>query len=262
MQATVRDSDTAEPTNAVHRIDAKVVAFDVDNTLVDILATKRRAIDATAEKLLDEGLDTDLGPEQLADRLYAHALDVGIDAPDVVPSFLADELGVEDERTAAFGQRTLERLEPGMVRLYASAVETIDALRERGYRVYAVTDAPRECARRRLDSAGLSGRFDEILVREDTPNGKADSRPFELVLDDAGIDADELVAVGDHPVRDVSNVVAIGGHGVLATHGAISAYNRVEAPHEPTARIDGLDELLDLLPGPSEAVALAENPFR
>jgi putative hydrolase of the HAD superfamily len=182
-------------------------------------------------------------------RLYRFAFQEGVDAPNIVPRFLKERLGVSDERVLADGRRTMERLEPGMVQLYPGVISTLDRLRSRGYRLYAVTDAPREAVHRRLPPSGLSGRFDRVIVREDTPRGKADGAPFEPVLEDAGIEPESLVSIGDHPVRDVSNVVAMGGHGVLAEHGTRSSYNDVAAEHEPTATIDGVEELLALLPG-------------
>jgi HAD superfamily hydrolase (TIGR01509 family) len=248
MPATARTTTQSAKLNQPSTLDGvELIAFDVDNTLVDILQTKRDTFAATLETLAERGLAIDA--EAQARELYAFALEEGIDEPDVVPRFLAEELDVDGERMLADGRRTMERLEPGMVQLYDGVISTLDQLRSRGYQLCAVTDAPREAVRRRLPPNGLTGRFDRVIVREDTPRGKADTRPFEMLLEAVDARPEQLVAIGDHPVRDVSNVVAMGGHGVLAEHGTRSSYNDVAAEHEPTATIDGVEELLALLPG-------------
>jgi len=241
-------SADARPTASLDEI--QLVAVAVDGTLVDLRATKRDTFQATLQMLADRGLDVD--PDRQAPALFSFAREVGLDDPDVVPRFLAEQLGVEDERWTSYGRRVMQRLEPGMVQLYPDVIATLDRLRSRGYRLYAVTDAPREAVHRRLPPNGLSGRFDRIVVREDTPRGKADPRPFEQLVEGADAAPRELLVVGDHPTRDVGNAIELGAHGVLATHGNAARPEALEAGAEPAATIDGLAELLDHLPGADE----------
>ncbi len=232
---------------------ARVIAFDIDNTIVDIRSTKRRAYRDAFQKLQRYGLPGDAS--NLADRMLKNARRRGIDAPDLAKTFLYEELGLRDERLAQEAQRLLERFEPARVELFEGVIETLDQLRNRGYRLYAVTDAPLAATHRRLGSNGLTGRFDGIITREDTPRGKATPAPYRHVLEKANIVPGELLSVGDHPVRDVSHAISLGGQGVLAAYGHRPAHDPSSAPHPPTATIGSLRELLALLPSCSQAQA-------
>lgn len=223
---------------------ARVLAFDIDNTIVDLVTTKKRAIRATLDRLEREGLPGDL--RTLSKRMLAHGLAHGLDANDLVPTFF-EAIGVKDDRLARRGQRLLERFEPGMVKLFPGAIHTLDMLRDRGYRLYAITDATQGAVNRRLPSNGLTGRFDGILTREDTLNGKNDPAPFERVLKKEHIPAKALVGIGDDPVRDVTHPIELGGQGILAAYGHGSIDNHSEASKPPTATIGSLPELLNLL---------------
>jgi FMN phosphatase YigB (HAD superfamily) len=135
------------------------------------------------------------------------------------------------------------------LRPYAGVVEALDAIRERGLSLVALTDAPRNAAELRLKWLRLDGHFDalyalpgyalpervdpEIRRREEAGHYRSRTRVVELprdaekpspdglrrILADLGIDGAEAVYVGDNLAKDMAVAEACGALGVWAEYG-------------------------------------------
>lgn len=225
----------------------RVVAFDLDGTLVDILRVKARAAEAAAWALADAGLDAP--PARAAQEILATALAIGIDREDVVDAYLARTLGRADARLVAIARHAFERAEDASVLAYPRTARTLLELARRGYELVLITDAPRRKAVHRLQAARLTPFFSHVIAREDTPHGKADRAPYDLALSRAGVPADALCMVGDHPRLDVGVAQAAGCRAVLAEYGLQPAFAPFRGAHEPDATLQWIDDLLLVLPG-------------
>jgi FMN phosphatase YigB (HAD superfamily) len=128
-------------------------------------------------------------------------------------------------------------------------VETLDAVRKRGLKLVALTDAPRNAAELRLKWLGLDGHFDALYtlpgyplpenvdprIRRREAEGHYRSRtpvvelPREAekpspaglrrILADFGLDGPEVAYVGDNPAKDMPVAQACGALGVWAEYG-------------------------------------------
>jgi len=236
-------------------IHVKAVAFDLDNTLIDILHLKTRAAEAAAWALADAGMD--IHPRKAARAILTIALETGIDREDIVDLYIQRKLGRHDPRFAAVGRHAYERAEDENAIAYPRAHSTLLELTRRGYTLILVTDAPRSRAVRRLQAARLSPFFRHLITIEDTIAGKTTTAPFELAANMLGVRPREILMVGDNPRLDIGTAKAFGCRTVLATYG-LQPHFRSNAPeHEPGTSIQWLDELLRLLPGRQRP----ENPL-
>lgn len=227
----------------------RAVAFDVDNTLVDIHEVKRRTFKAVGNLLESHGVRPKDSPH--ADALLEWAIKHGIDASDIVPRYLEEHIGrARDDEVAREAVRMGKEAEARHATLYPGALEVLETLGDRGYRLLGVTDAPREASLRRLENTNLGDPFEFVVAREDTPDGKNTVAPWRVALERTGLEPQAVACVGDHPVKDVARPMSLGCLGILALHGERSGFNTVEGKPPATAVISRLAELGELLGDP------------
>lgn len=212
----------------------RAVAFDLDCTLVDVFASKRRAAMASARAARRAGETRDEG--EIAERVLAELVERGLDVDDAPSRHVSPPF-------ADVARRAFVAAEARAATAYPRARETVLALKARGYLLALVTDAPRRFAQRRLRASALSGLFHAEVTREDTRNGKLDSAPFALASTLLRVPPERMLAVGDHPARDVASAAALGCATALASYGVHHAGDAA-----PDLRLAAPSELLDWLP--------------
>jgi HAD superfamily hydrolase (TIGR01549 family) len=185
----------------------EAVAFDLDGTLVDWIASKRKACRAAGRALRKAGLDRPV--DAIVEDLFETTLEVGIEFDGVVAAYLVDELGYVDDDLREPAQVAWDRAERD-VDAFPGVREALAALRQQGYELAIVTDAPGPMARKRLDATGLDRFVDHVLTRDDHPGGKSGPEPFLDLLDRMGKDPEEVAMVGDNPARDVRHARTLG----------------------------------------------------
>ena len=85
-----------------------------------------------------------------------------------------------------------------LVQEYEGVYETIQALKERGYKVGIVTTKMRKAVERGLIKGRLDSFFDVVVTFDDVKKTKPDPEPIELALKLIGSSADETIMVGDN----------------------------------------------------------------
>lgn len=93
--------------------------------------------------------------------------------------------------------------------LYPGVADTLRQLRSK-YRLAVVTDGQSPWAIPELHAVGLSGYFDPIIVSGDFGYRKPDRRLFKAALDAMGMDASEVLCVGNDMYRDVHGAQKVG----------------------------------------------------
>jgi putative hydrolase of the HAD superfamily len=200
-------------------MDIRAVAFDVNGTLVRILADDgdERVFRAAAHFLAYQGID--LHRHELRDLYFQIMKEQLRSSPQKYPEF--DAVGIwrsiiEDRQTdftralpAGKLQQMplfLAEMARGISRrrlgLYPYVREVLDVLRDR-YPLAIVTDAQSTYARSELHKVGLLGYFDPIIVSGDYGFRKPDSRLFQLALDGMAVAAENALYVGNDMYRDI-----------------------------------------------------------
>jgi putative hydrolase of the HAD superfamily len=200
-------------------MDIRAVAFDVNGTLVRILADDddERIFRAAGHFLSYQGID--LHRDELRDLYFQIMKEQKGTSPETFPEF--DAVGIwrriikdhETDFTRALPAGKLEQMplflaemSRGISRrrlgLYPYVREVLDILRER-YPLALVTDAQSANAYGELHKVGLLGYFDPVIVSGDHGYRKPDRRLFQLALDGMSIAAEHALYIGNDMYRDI-----------------------------------------------------------
>ena len=200
-------------------MDIRAIAFDVNGTLVRILADDgdERAFRAAAHFLTYQGID--LHRYELCELYFQLLKEQLRTSQERYPEF--DAVGIwrsiiEDHQTdftRALPAAKLEQIPLSLAELargvsrrrlglYPYVREVLDVLRER-YPLAVVTDAQSAYARSELHKVGLLAYFDPIVVSGDHGYRKPDPRLFQLALDGMAVAAENTLYVGNDMYRDV-----------------------------------------------------------
>ncbi len=101
---------------------------------------------------------------------------------------------------------------------FAGSMEALEALRDAGAALAAVTSRSRRTSVSTLEQAGLARYFDAIVSAEDGGGLKPDPAPLRHALTVLGRDASTAAMVGDTP-HDIEAGKALGIFTVAATYG-------------------------------------------
>jgi putative hydrolase of the HAD superfamily len=200
-------------------MDIRAVAFDVNGTLVRILAddSDERVFRAAAHFFTYQGID--LHRYELRELYFQLMKEQLRSSPEKYPEF--DAVGVwrsiiADRRTDFTRALPADKLQQmplflaemarGISRrrlgLYPYVREVLDVLRDR-YPLAIVTDAQSAYARSELHKVGLLGYFDPIIVSGDHGFRKPDPRLFQFALDGMAVAAENALYVGNDMYRDI-----------------------------------------------------------
>jgi putative hydrolase of the HAD superfamily len=97
--------------------------------------------------------------------------------------------------------------------------ELVRDLLDRGLRLAVVTNGGSRRQRQKLARAGLEPLLPLILVSEEVGVEKPDPTIFRLALERLGLEADEVLFVGDDPVRDIAGAHGAGIATCWVSHG-------------------------------------------
>lgn len=192
--------------------------IDLDNTLYDFTGNSREAYRAVY-MLLDYGqwfesfehyyaiyeeynlhlwalyAEGKISKERLNAERYAHPLRVA-----GVPN--ADAIAVR------FWDEAMKRLPLGS-RLMPHAREVLDYLRPR-YRMYILSNGFSELQSSKMQSSGIDGYFDGVILSEDIGVNKPNPEIFQHALRMAGVDAADALMIGDNLEVDIEGAYRVG----------------------------------------------------
>lgn len=220
----------------------RAIIFDLDNTLVDFMTMKQRAIGSAAEAMIDAGLR--LTREEIISRIQTIYEERGMEYQKVFDDLLENIFGKIDHRILAAGIVAYRQAREASLVTYPHVTSTLIETAKRGFKLAVVSDAPTREAWLRLCYLKLHHTFDVVVTYEDTFQRKPHPAPFLKALDGLGVKAEETMMIGDWAERDVVGAKQLGMTTVFARYG--DTFNTVEtgADHE----IDDISQLLDLLP--------------
>jgi len=190
----------------------KVIAFDLDDTLVRWHGPVREAVARTAA-LSAPPIDAAAFAGAITRVWYGRVDEVwtGRLSQDEITREAAAAI------TAALGVSEAEG-----ARLYALYIRNLTELIEpyedtpalrplrSGYRLGVATNGIGETQRGKLRTAGLADLFDFVVVSADVGVAKPDPAFYEIVRATAGVPAHDIVVVGNNVAHDLRPAVAVG----------------------------------------------------
>ena len=118
----------------------KAVIFDLDNTLLDFMSVKKKAVDAAILAMIEAGLqiDSEVARKDIFD-IYNHK---GYEYQEVFDDFLISILGKIDYKILASGIVAYRKTKDASIILYPNVHSTLIKLAKSGYKLAVLSDAP------------------------------------------------------------------------------------------------------------------------
>ena len=195
----------------------KAVVFDLDNTLVDFMGMKRRAVDAAIAAMQDAGLD--LPTDEIRARIDEIYKQKGIEFQNVFDELLYNVFSKIDFKILSSGVIAYRRAREAALVPYPHVIMTLMELMKMQLRLGVVSDAPAKEAWLRLSYLNLHHIFDAVVTFDDSGERKPAPGPFRKVLKKLGVRADEALMIGDWAERDVVGAKQVGMKTVFARYG-------------------------------------------
>ena len=181
----------------------RAVIFDMDNTLHSLHEAAQSAADAVS---LFFGTEYNL-----------HFTPLNRDRPSM-PDEFKDFFG--DENTAASAFNLYYKLELLCLREFEGIREVLQKLKDAGICLVILSNSDGHSVYPRLSLMGMDNFFDAVFVRESFPEIKPAPEAFQHVLDFLGMEADEVLMIGDSLKNDVRAARAFGIKAVHAWYGS------------------------------------------
>ena len=125
------------------------------------------------------------------------------------------------------------------IRLYPHVLEALAALREKGCRLWLLSNAQAIFTAYELQHLGLGAQFDGIYLSSDYRCRKPDIRFFRALMDDRGLNPDSCLFIGNDRNTDIAGAKN-AGMATLYMHTELTPWDQAEA--DPS--------LLPGIPGP------------
>jgi putative hydrolase of the HAD superfamily len=212
----------------------RAVFFDLDNTLVDRQAAFERYLAELGRRF----------PALDAERMRA------LDEHGLAPRHTFCEAVVQCFPCLGMSASELwDDFAEGLARAVEPRPHITELLSRVGrrYRLAAVSNGSGRRQREKLARAGLAELLPDCFISGEIGARKPDPRLFHFALDSTGLRPDEVLFVGDDPVRDIAGAHGVGLHTCWISHGRPYPAN---APR-PGMSVARVEELLEGLAGES-----------
>lgn len=148
-------------------------------------------------------------------------------------------IGVETGRAGVAQKLTREWFEYADVALYPGVSDVLRELRMRGVKLALVTNGLQSDVDAILPKVGLTRVFDLVVASDTVGKPKPDPAMFSYTMAELGVDAQDVLCVGDDPEKDCECAEQLGVRSLLIDWDGVH-------PRGPT-RIEDLRTVLSLL---------------
>ena len=191
----------------------KAIIFDLDNTLMDFMKMKGRAIDAAITAMIDAGLEIS---KAKIDVIYKEK---GIEFQKVFDILLEEVLKDVDYKVLAAGVVAYRKAREAELTPYPHVYPTLIQLAKMGLKLGILSDAPSKEAWLRLAYLNFHHIFDAIVTFDETGERKPSPVPFKAILKKLNVEPEESLMVGDWAERDIVGASNIGMKTAFAKYG-------------------------------------------
>ena len=258
------------------RTAVKTILFDLDETLILEKPVARRALEQTSLRAKAEaGVD----PSELRDRVLDRAGELWRSTPEIdyccrvgissweglwcefagenenlvwlrewSPTYrfeawsqALNDMGVDDERLAQTLADDFVETRKGLFKHFPETIAILDELKG-NFRLVLATNGASDLQRLKLETSGLAGYFDGVLVSGDVGFAKPHPHFFENALRLANTAPEQTLMVGDNLLKDVDGAQEAGIRGIW-----VNRRDREPGEIQPFAEIGNLLELRNFL---------------
>ncbi len=219
----------------------KAAVFDLDHTLFDRYGTiKKIAPDIIEGFDIADGVTAEIFAEELifADKQYVHKGWKYIHAHLIEKNIFKTNPTYEE-----YAENVLKCFKTTTVK-YDFAIPVLKEIREMGIKTGLITNGTPELQYFKIKSLDMAGCFNEVIVSGDTPYEKPDEKIFELMAEKLGIETNEMMYIGDHPLNDIDGSRNAGCIPVWVKTTGIWVFPEVE---KPELEVDTVEEIPQLI---------------
>lgn len=146
-----------------------------------------------------------------------------------------------EELSKKMAVQFLERL-PLKKNLFPYTIEILTYLRNKGYQLHLITNGFDITQKSKLENAGLTDFFVEVITSEASQSLKPNKEIFEYAIEKCGTSCNESIMIGDNLDADILGGMNAGLDTIFVNH-----LNIETAPHiKPTYTIRHLEELEEI----------------
>jgi putative hydrolase of the HAD superfamily len=197
----------------------KAVIFDLDNTLLDFMNMKSKAVESAVHGMIEAGLQIDR--KVATNKIFSIYENKGWEYQTVFDDFIQDVLGKLDYKILASGIVAYRKAKEASLILYPNVNSTLITLSKWGLKLGVVSDAPSREAWMRICSVNLHHIFDAVITFHDTGIRKPSPEPCEKISYLLDILPTYSLMVGDWPERDVIGAKKLGMKTAFAKYGDV-----------------------------------------
>ena len=219
----------------------QAVIFDLDNTLLDFMNMKTKAVDAAVLGMIEAGFQIEM--EVAKNKIFNIYESKGWEYQEVFDDFIKDEMGVLDYKILASGIVAYRKAKEASLILYPNVNSTLITLSKWGLKLGVVSDAPSREAWIRICSVNLHHIFDAIVTFHDTGMHKPSPEPFRKISSLLDVPSANSLMVGDWPERDVIGAKKRGMKTAFAKYGDVFGTQESGADYD----IQDIKEILSIV---------------
>jgi len=219
----------------------KAIIFDLDNTLVDFMNMKRKAIEGAIPAMCDAGLKlTPSEASTIIDEIYDEK---GMEYQKVFDLFLQRVLKKIDYKILSAGIVAYRRAREAALTPYPHVYSTLNTLLKMGIKMGILSDAPTKEAWLRLAYLNFHHIVDAVVTSEDTGKIKPAPEPFMAILKRLEVTPEESLMVGDWAERDIVGAKNVGMKTAFAKYGDTFDTQTHDADYE----LNDVGEIIDII---------------
>lgn len=219
----------------------KAIIFDLDNTLMDFMKMKGRAIDGAITAMIDAGLK--ISKEEAQAKIDAIYKEKGIEFQKVFDILLEEVLKDVDYKVLAAGIVAYRKAREAELTPYPHVYPTLIQLSKMGLKLGILSDAPSKEAWLRLAYLNFHHIFDSIVTFDETGERKPSPIPFKAILKKLNVEPEESLMVGDWAERDIVGASNIGMKTAFAKYG--DTFDTKE--HSANYELSDISELISIV---------------
>ena len=238
----------------------KAIFIDIDDTILDYIPCCREAFDCAMEALHESSSDALFELFfSISGRLFSeakHGLHTVAEVMELYPKEFIE--AVRSQYSVFRNQPESQQIDTfkhafraawGKTHtLVPDAKETLEALHQKGYRLFAASNSFGHLQRSRLKHAGVLQFFEDTYISMDIGYDKPDIRFYEEALRRCGLAPQDVLMVGDSMTTDILGAQAAGITSVFFDRrGELTSERMNELTTEGLVVIHTLPELLTIL---------------
>lgn len=220
----------------------KAAVFDLDHTLFDRYGTIKVLVPQLRKHFdLNDGITDEYFIQELSygDKHFVHKGWQGI-----YNHLISKEIFRTKPSFEEYTEIVLRHFKHIAVK-YDFSIGVLKELRDKGYKVGLITNGKAPLQYDKLRMLELTDLFDEIIVSGETPYEKPDKRIFLMMAEKMGLNPDEMMYIGDHPLNDIEGSRNAGFVPVWVKTTGTWIFPEIEKPQLQVETVEEIPSLID-----------------